>query len=393
MNNKTSGLPQSLIFSKNEFFNYGIVFYGLFPTVFAYLFTILNVPIPANATLYVIIILLALIGSDFFSKIRKISFSFFIYSFFIVWLLAGYFYSPSKFARDEKILIIFYNIISPSIIFVLYFFSNNIKIDYNHLKNLLLKFSYIITYVILLFFIFSSKIDETGRYSIPGSENPIYLARFLCVLNIIILYINHKTIPYFFKFITIFVLLILIFLSASKGPLLALLITAFIIFKRKYNISNLKLVLVFGFFLFLLYLGYFFSEKNYLFDTNFYSSYARLDLLVQIQKNLNMNYFFGAGMASFNYLYFDVDSFGYPHNLLVEVFLENGIVGLVLLLTLIFYFFRYFEVNIFSLLVIFYFICAQTSGDVSFNGQFFIYLLFYFLYKISIEKTIKFSRV
>jgi hypothetical protein len=133
----------------------------------------------------------------------------------------------------------------------------------------------------------------------------------------------------------------------------------------------------------LLVIAYTISSSNYLFDTNFYSTYARLDIFTQVQSNLNLNYWTGAGLGSFNYLFFNVDTFGYPHNILVELFLENGIVGLLLFINLIFYFYREFVINVFSLIILFYFFCSQTSGDISFNGQLLVYTLFYFLFKFS----------
>jgi hypothetical protein len=371
--------------NKNKTFNYGIALYSLVPIVFAYIFTVLKIPVPANATIYAFIIFFAIIGFSYTVrfKIKSSAYFFFSYFLFLVWLFIGYLYSPSTIARDEKLLIIIYNIISPSLIFIFYYFSNNIKLDYNHLKGVLLKFSYALAYIVFIFFVISSKIDETGRYSLPGSENPIFLSRFLCCLCIIILYVDHRISPPFLKYFTLFLLFYLIFLSASKGPLISLLIVIYILFKKKNRINNFKLFVIFISILFLLVSAYFFSSSNYLFDTNFYSTYARLDIFTQIQNNFKMNYLIGSGLGSFNYLFFNVDTFGYPHNIFVELFIENGLVGLFLFTNLSLYFARYFVINIFSLLILFYFFCSQTSGDVSFNGQLFIYAIFFFLFRFS----------
>lgn len=371
--------------NKNKIYNYGIILYSLLPIVFAYIFTILKIAIPANATIYTFIIILALCGLSYIVrfKIKSSAYFFFSYFLFLGWLCIGYLYSPSIIARDEKFLIILYNIISPTLIFIFYYFSNNIKVDYNHLKRILIKFSYALAYIVFIFFIISSKIDDTGRYSIPGSENPIFLSRFLCCLCIIILYVDHRTFPPAFKYFTLFLLFYLIFLSASKGPLLSLLIVLFILFKKKNGVNNFKLFVIFISILLLLVVAYIFSSGNYLFDTNFYSTYARLDIFTQVQSNLNVNYLTGAGLGSFNYLYFNVDTFGYPHNIFVELFIENGLVGLLLFINLILHFIKLFVINIFSLLILFYFFCSQTSGDVSFNGQLFIYATLFFLFRFS----------
>jgi len=48
------------------------------------------------------------------------------------------------------------------------------------------------------------------------------------------------------------------------------------------------------------------------------------------------NYIIGEGTGNFGFLFYGSDVQAYPHNIFVELFYENGVIGLLLFLSLLF---------------------------------------------------------
>jgi O-antigen ligase len=95
------------------------------------------------------------------------------------------------------------------------------------------------------------------------------------------------------------------------------------------------------------------------------------------------NYFIGEGTGNFGFILFGFDSNGYPHNIFVELFYENGIIGLLLFLSLLFStLWRSVHINnrikrvLFTVSILFFLFASMTSGDITGNPFLFIFIVY-----------------
>jgi hypothetical protein len=123
-----------------------------------------------------------------------------------------------------------------------------------------------------------------------------------------------------------------------------------------------------------------FFKGNYLLNTNFYSVYERLNFLNLIKNNLSFNYFTGVGTGGFGVFLFNEDSNVYPHNIFAELFVENGVIGVMLFIFIIFFYFKDLnKKNILHLIVFYFLLASQTSGNLASNNYLFVLLFSTFL--------------
>jgi len=228
----------------------------------------------------------------------------------------------------------------------------------------------VIIWATLFIFIAFKIHDGDYRYYLPGIENPIYFARYIGVLIFIILYVSfvHK-INSLFSYSSIIIGLYLLYMAGSRGPSLALIICS--LFAFSFFVSKKKIIFIIFILLLITYLGFSYSG-NYLFETNLYSIHERLDLF---EKALHIdNYFIGSGIGSYGLKIFGFDYYFYPHNIFLELLFENGLIGLLLLLVLIFRFFFRFKLNLVSFLCVYCLLVSMPSGDIPGNNMLFIAL-------------------
>jgi hypothetical protein len=112
---------------------------------------------------------------------------------------------------------------------------------------------------------------------------------------------------------------------------------------------------------------------GYLFETDFYSIYARLEL-VKLLQDFDFQFLKVSGLGSFLYLILGEDVTYYPHNIFLEIFFELGIIDLFLFSIMLFFFFKFFKPDIINLLCLFFLISSLVSGDLPGNNYFFILL-------------------
>ena len=109
---------------------------------------------------------------------------------------------------------------------------------------------------------------------------------------------------------------------------------------------------------------------------------------------MNSNILFmilGNGAGDYGSLEHGKDESGYPHNLIIEIFYEYGLVGFLILSILILNILRkvYFafigsnRYNAIIMSIVLYFIInSMFSGDVTYNFSFVLYyIIFYFTYE------------
>ena len=122
-----------------------------------------------------------------------------------------------------------------------------------------------------------------------------------------------------------------------------------------------------------------FVSRRYVIDA---SIYARFEHIVLALKNINeYTFIFGAGTGDYGWLYSGNDIRAYPHNVFIEVFYENGLLGLSLILYIILRRLRshYRNSSIFQTYLvaclIYYIVNAQFSGDLIANKYIFVFLI------------------
>ena len=170
--------------------------------------------------------------------------------------------------------------------------------------------------------------------------------------------------------LSIIIAIILLLGIGSRQGILAVLIVFLI--KQSHSVSRKIMFLMIIGIIFFVIVGYFLIG-GYVFETNFYSIYARLDLF-NLFFNYDFHYFRGSGIGSYSLNFFGKDVVYYPHNIFLELFFENGLIGVFLFCLILFRFISSFKYNIISFLVVFYFIVSLISADIPGNNNLFILL-------------------
>jgi len=247
----------------------------------------------------------------------------------------------------------------------------------NDLKKVLVIFNIAI---VLLFF---RKIITDGNFSRFSLErvdvdflNPITIGTYATILILICLFSKEKkTMDYFYLLVGT----INLFAAASKGPMLFAIVVILIaslsnlkLFFKNYMDVILKVFLAFIALPILL----FFSSKMLIVNRiiNF-SSDKSSSIRSEILSNA-MSQFFSEPILGSHFLVFKTKF--YSHNLLLDVLLANGLVGMLLLLPVFIIFIGILFKNkfrsVFLLIVLFLFFCSNTSGSVYSSNEFWITL-------------------
>jgi hypothetical protein len=249
----------------------------------------------------------------------------------------GYFLGDHDFPYAErKFMSIFYINIA-EFVFLAFLLKDRITI----VKSILF---FELSLVPLLLFIFITPQFSGDRLTIL-SLNPIWFARLIGVL--IILTINRLTSHFSYRNLRfglwISLLVFTQYLTGSKGPMLATFFCSIILmtFKGVYKgvISKYFLYKSFAvlglFFSGVLVYFFQFSSSEFL-----VSAYYRKEMVLSIFES-NLVSAWGIGLGNFFYLGGYALNFYYPHNILLEVFIELGVVGFSLLSVLFVYFFYF----------------------------------------------------
>lgn len=267
------------------------------------------------------------------------------------------------------------------------------------------------------------------RLGIGEGSNPIVIATFLgygiIIANSLLLeknILNKKPIITIafkaFLFILIVFATILMFITGSKGPILAI-IAAYIIYYLVTNF-NLKLLivcsmltLISGFILTTINIeqtvyeffpqdlhrfikGRFFDQSE---DGSVGSRLRFINMTFSEFSNKSFFYMlFGNGVGDFGYVAYDgLDIREYPHNIFLEILHEVGILGFGLFTFLIYYIFQLNrqyrnqvgELKWLLILFYFFFFRSLTTGDLQANFAVFVHLLLLLKYEdLMIQTTI-----
>ncbi len=296
-----------------------------------------------------------------------------LYLFFFVFSIS---YSISKQTSVDKALGMVYNIFFPiGLLMVTSKYSINWGNIENRFVNGIKKYS---NFILIFFFFlmllgFTEKGDDfEGRDTIIGMRNAIWCSRFVgfFVLAHIIVFVRKRKL----NLIDLFALLSALFImikSGSRGPLLAILIVAFLIvfpqIKARYKII---LIAIFGgiFEAFVL-----FSSRSFVSGGEDYSGLARIEMYNKVFDVESLSYI-GTGIGSFSQFLGGDDILSYPHNLFLETYVEIGLIGLLIIVILLMKLYRIRDdKSSFSMFCLYFFVNAMVSGDINGNNYFFIF--------------------
>jgi hypothetical protein len=260
---------------------------------------------------------------------------------------------------------------------------------YNFLKGL---FSMLLI-VTLIFFFYSfrslGQFDYNNRLEL-GIINPIWITRIsLELLFIYIIALKKSTIK---TVLLIIIILPIVYASGSKGPVFAFIFSFFAYYLSFNKISLLKLKYAFSsiVFVFLLVVIYTFVIK---FDTYFTQRFLTLvpdsEDINALEENRSYfipiilnNFFnqdwntilFGSGIGNTSKIFYGkyVNDRFYPHNILVEILCEFGLIFLFWITTLVIIFYNRNKSPL-KFIFLFFILNAMFSGDIILNEFIFLY--------------------
>jgi O-antigen ligase len=249
---------------------------------------------------------------------------------FVIWVISGVFYTPDIYGGIYKILKLI--LLSISVIYIERILIRE-QIQFDYIYNFYNIFSVVISIAFILTYYFSNKV---GRASFLDTT-PVAFGYFLGFDIIILLQLisqrRKNIVKYWYGISLIFVFYALL-LNATKGVFISILVTLILFFpkyKMEYNIKEVLLLLIIMLFAFI-------SVSNnlekipvlqrFVYITKDLSTIERINLYKDAINEFISHPFTGIGT---NGLYV------YPHNIFLEIGAENGIIGLVLFLLLVFY--------------------------------------------------------
>lgn len=345
----------------------------LFPPVLDVIFGIVNIPVPAYLfAIGLSIIILATAISNYIYKADFYSLRIFSFLIFFIWIICGKLYSISTNYVDEKNLSISYLILAPVIVIIC---SNYFLGNFTNATSYFEKKAELASKVMIVFFVFTLLFFHDvsfGRIVLPGLNNPIWLTRHIGMLVLILFYSLFEKGKIRFNFMLFIITgLICMLIVGSRTPVISLLFCILILrFKHHSLFKNVFFIFIF---VVLGYIASVFFSDSYVFDTDFYSLYERFEYLVFVNTS-DFDSLIGIGTGGFGVFFSRFDERIYPHNIFLEIFVENGLIGLVLfLIPLIFYLWKA-KLDLIKILVVYTFVNTLTSGDIPGNNVFFLLL-------------------
>ncbi len=240
--------------------------------------------------------------------------------------------------------------------------------------------------------------EDTGKY---GGLNPIWVGRYLGFLFLMTLFVVKKKSRNLLLYGFMLILFLYMVASGSKGPIISLVCGCLILFANDKISVNIKviffLILIFAALYLLLYAIDFFSTSFYVtrFSGNSPSAGEREDLIdIALKFSGIVTFLFGTGTGNFGYVIKHTDARFYPHNIVVELYYENGIISLIILAliyisvikdyTLIF---KSKKLRMLCALLIYFTMNSMFSGDLPSNEYFFIFYILFHLEKLIMQET------
>lgn len=261
---------------------------------------------------------------------------------------------------SKKVILFVIRGIAPAFLISVWLLLNN-KNTVEKLQKVLVGFGIIQSYLVI-----QSYLSGEAFRSILGL-NPIWLARELGLSALASL----TTFKNKLKFLLVSLFIFNIILTRSRGPLIALIITLFIVYLykslmiRKYgNLALISVLILGSVFLLLLGIGmdeYFIrGEASFFEETNVSS---RVALYKSAWNDFIESPILGKGIGNYNHY-----RHSYPHNIILELLAETGLLGLALFFIALKPKNMFRFKNTFSVHMLFALITTLFSGDLAGNS-------------------------
>ncbi len=354
-----------------------------------------NINLGIDITLLLALILVLKIVLFNKTTIKKIFYTpIMLFLVFYIWMIMTLTFSSSVEYLFNKIFLFLTNILA--FLFPLLFFS---KIE---IKSLLNKFVLVSTPLSIwfIFFILPNIYLNEIYNSVSATYLIVSLYSGMNILMLLLLEVKLFKNSYINLLFIILNIVVLILSGGRGGLVLAFFVlTIFVFFKLKLKLKQLKLILTS--ILLIILSGFiivnFISQTKY--RELFERSIMRLELLTEfngfnsggnsVEVRTEMISFsfekifhsptsllFGYGIGSFSYEYTGIDGRGYPHNLVLEILFELGLIGLLIFLTFSGVTLKHFKYTALSWIVFYLFLNSlKSSSLVDLRVLFFIFSL------------------
>ena len=208
----------------------------------------------------------------------------------------------------------------------------------------------------------------SGRMVLPGIENPIWVSRFAATFLVIMLFRYHQSPSsnrlLWLVFLTLITGYVLI-QTNSRGVILSLVAAGIYVFQKNLSQLVFRLVLV-------------------TLVAGLITTVVDLDQLARGYYSINerLKYFdfilsdpiatiTGRGLASFGKSLTGFDIYLYPHNIILEIWFELGLLALCVFLFVVYKILFKFHRSEYKAVFIFFLSAAMFSGDIAGNSQVF----------------------
>lgn len=340
--------------------------------------------------LYVILLISYIIFSfrDEF-RLSKIKYSLSSYIFYgllalIVGMLIHYYFLDIKDPFGYQIVQGFFMRNLPLIIITLFFISN--EKNMHQIGDGLVLWG-LFLFIILIFVSGITELSLDDRMGIRDltHTNPISYSRLYGMIFIvsIINYLNTRHRLKYIYIITMIASLFVILYTASRGPIIAVMISLVIYYIVKSDnklkiLKTLIISIIALFSIFLILTTYQFNILDRFLQLQHYQDMARYHRIIIVVNSLSDIGMFGLGPGGFRFLVGGVSN--YAHNIILELILEYGIFGLIsLLLITVSSFYSFFEciksneinyrIEVIFPIWLMYLLSALVSGYVTSNRE------------------------
>ncbi len=317
------------------------------------------------------------ISSIFNKQNTKILSFIILFSFFILYsYLNSSSLAPNYAAYKNELLLWNFSII------FLAFLSIN---DNNELRKLIY---FSVVQILISYFVIGIDLNSNTRL---GAGEAIVGGRIGGLIMLYSFFIFYER-KFLFSIFLFFFGLLCIFLSGTRTVILAILITSFVFIIIQDKYKSIKSILIFlSVFIFVIWLVVHFQLVDITLSDRLLGVFSnkdegggRIELFELAYKSFFEKPFFGHGTGSFGFYSTGFDFREYPHNIVLELLFEYGIIGTFLFTATFISAYRilkniklsYFYPLIFSMLI-YGFICSNTSLEIS--NQFLLFQAFAYI--------------
>lgn len=364
----------------------------------SYLLGVFQLPVNGVSVIYLFVAGLLLIMSRPNDVKIPLDYMLFIGAFMIFYLVSFFFFQKNEYSY-YKFFMLFVKI--PALTLIPFFLRQNYKIFFwGYISSLML--------VILLLTVksgsfLSSETPTVNSRLDVGSLNPIWISRLVFEAVLIagmILKLGKGKLLFL-----ILASFPVVYMSGSKGPIVACLITWFL-YSLKFGGGRIKMIMLTGIVLIGGYMALT-GSAGLNEDSYFVQRFLRVvpdassdemkeesrmivwPLTIEKIKEGGMSaLLFGNGIGNFPQFYYGYPTNDrvYPHNFFLEMIVEEGVLLTVFVCFFFFYFYRKSR-NDFKYIFIYFLLNAMFSGDIILNEQVFFYLSFTAMNKILFNES------